>query len=68
MQRDRGLTGRRGPGHGERLALSVALVAVSLLWLTTDTAVWARVLCVIGAAGGAAGACYFGWRLIRSRS
>jgi hypothetical protein len=62
-----GLTGRRGPGYGERLLFSIALVAVSLLWITQDMATWATVVCAVGAAAGAAGACYFGWRYVRSR-
>ncbi|CAM5431348.1 hypothetical protein GCM10010256_22540 [Streptomyces coeruleorubidus] len=63
----RGLTGRRGPGHGERLLFSMALVVVSLLWITQDMAAWATAACAVGAAGGAVGVCYFGWRYIRAR-
>jgi hypothetical protein len=63
----RGLTGRRGPGYGERLLFSVALAAVSLLWITQDMATWATAACAVGAVGGAAGILYFGWRYIRSR-
>jgi hypothetical protein len=62
-----GLTGRRGPGYGERLLFSIALVVVSLLWITEDMATWATATCAVGAAGGAAGVCYFGWRFLRSR-
>lgn len=67
MHGHRGLTGRRGPGHGERCLFSVALAAVSLLWITQDMATWATVTCALGAAAGVAGACYFGWRHLRSR-
>lgn len=67
MHGQQGLTGRRGPGHGERLLFSVALVVVSLLWITRDMAAWATVVCAAGAAVGAAGILYFGWRYIRSR-
>ncbi|MFD8233293.1 hypothetical protein ACFV20_15625 [Streptomyces sp. NPDC059696] len=67
MHGHRGLTGRRTPGHGERLLFSVALVAVSLLWITQDMATWATALCALGAAGGVAGVCYFGRRYVRSR-
>lgn len=45
----------------------MALVAVSLLWLTRDMATWATATCAVGAAGGVAGVCYFGWRFARSR-
>jgi hypothetical protein len=62
-----GLTGRRGPGYGERLLFSIALVVVSLLWITQDMATWATVVCAAGAAVGAAGILYFGRRYIRSR-
>jgi hypothetical protein len=64
---DRGLTGRRGPGYGERLLFSIALVVVSLLWITRDMAAWATVTCAVGAAVGALGVFYFGWRYIRAR-
>ncbi len=67
MHSHRGLTGRRSPGYGERLSSSIALVAVSLLWITRDMAAWATVLCGVGAAGGAAGVLYFGWHYVRSR-
>ncbi|MEW2608641.1 hypothetical protein AB0937_00175 [Streptomyces sp. NPDC047880] len=67
MHGHRGLTGRNGPGHGERLLISLALVAVSLLWITQDMATWATAACAIGVAGGAVGVCYFGWRYVRSR-
>ncbi|MEU6918221.1 hypothetical protein ACFY78_33670 [Streptomyces olindensis] len=67
MHGDRGLTGRRGPGHGERLLFSLALVVVSLLWIGQDMAAWATATCAVGAVGGALGACYFGWRFVRSR-
>lgn len=67
MQRYRGLTGRRDLSHGERFALSVALVVVSLLWVTQETAQWATILCGIGAAGGALGVLYFGWRCLSLR-
>lgn len=63
----RGLTGRRGPGYGERLLFSIALVVVSLLWITQDMAAWATATCAVGAAGGAVGVCYFGWHYIRAR-
>ncbi|GAP47820.1 hypothetical protein [Streptomyces azureus] len=63
----RGLTGRRGPGYGERLLFSMALVVVSLLWITQDMAAWATAACAVGAAGGAVGVCYFGWHYIRAR-
>ncbi|MEV5104135.1 hypothetical protein ACFQ7G_22960 [Streptomyces massasporeus] len=45
----------------------MALVVVSLLWITRDMAAWATVVCAAGAAVGAAGILYFGWRYIRSR-
>ncbi|MEU2910299.1 hypothetical protein ACWCQ0_26205 [Streptomyces massasporeus] len=45
----------------------MALAAVSLLWITQDMATWATVTCALGAAAGVAGACYFGWRHLRSR-
>ncbi|MFF5570842.1 hypothetical protein ACFZDB_11635 [Streptomyces luteogriseus] len=45
----------------------MALVVVSLLWVTQDMAVWATAACAVGAVAGAAGACYFGWRYIRAR-
>ncbi|EFL33529.1 predicted protein [Streptomyces viridochromogenes DSM 40736] len=67
MHGQQGLTGRRGPGHGERLLFSVALVVVSLLWITQDMETWATVLCGVGAAVGALGVFYFGWRYIRAR-
>ncbi|MFF7795233.1 hypothetical protein [Streptomyces sp. NPDC007991] len=67
MHGDRGLTGRRGPGYGERLLFSIALVVVSLLWITRDMATWATATCAVGAAGGAVGVFYFGWRYLRSR-
>lgn len=67
MHGDRGLTGRGGLGYGERLSFSMALVVVSLLWITQDMARWAIVLCGIGAVGGALGVLYFGWRYIRAR-
>lgn len=67
MHGNRGLTGRRGLGHGERLSLSMALVVVSLLWITQDMASWATALCGVAAAGGALGVLYFGWRFIRAR-
>ncbi|CAM5514328.1 hypothetical protein SPURM210S_05934 [Streptomyces purpurascens] len=63
----RGLTGRRGPGYGERLLFSMALVVVSLLWITRDMAAWATAACAVGAAAGALGVFYFGWRYIRAR-
>jgi hypothetical protein len=63
----RGLTGRRGPGYGERFLFSVALAVVSLLWITQDMATWATATCAAGAAAGAVGVCYFGWRFLRSR-
>ncbi|MEU0189559.1 hypothetical protein ABZ250_06825 [Streptomyces afghaniensis] len=43
----------------------MALVVVSLLWITQDMAMWATATCAVGAAGGAV--CYFGWRYLRSR-
>jgi hypothetical protein len=67
MHSNPGLTGRRGLGYGERLSFSIALVVVSLLWITQDMALWATVLCGAGAAGGALGVLYFGWRYIRTR-
>jgi hypothetical protein len=67
MHSHRGLTGRRGSGYGERLAFAIALVVVSLLWITRDTAPWAIALCGAGAVGGTLGVLYFGWRYIRSR-
>lgn len=67
MYSHRGLTGRRGPGYGERLSFSIALVVVSLLWITQDMASWAVVLCGAGAVGGTLGVLYFGWRYMRSR-
>ncbi len=65
MHGHRGLTGRRGPGHGERFLFSVALVVVSLLWVTRDMAVWATVMCGVGVVAGALGVSYFGWHYIR---
>ncbi|MER5829866.1 hypothetical protein ABT116_03375 [Streptomyces sp. NPDC002130] len=67
MHGDRRLTGRRGPGHGERTLFSMALVVVSLLWMTQDMALWATATCAVGAAGGVAGVCCFGLRYLRSR-
>ncbi|GGS59898.1 hypothetical protein GCM10010270_33270 [Streptomyces violaceus] len=67
MHGDRGLTGRRGPGYGERLLFSIALVVVSLLWITRDMAAWATAVCAVGAAVGVLGFFYFGWRYIRAR-
>ncbi|MET9759303.1 hypothetical protein ABZ016_09625 [Streptomyces sp. NPDC006372] len=67
MHGQQGLTGRRGPGYGERLLFSVALVVVSLLWITQDMATWATALCGVGAAVGALGVLYFGWRYVRAR-
>jgi hypothetical protein len=62
----RGLTGR-GLGYGERLLFAVALVAVSLLWITQDMAAWATALCGAGVVVGVSGMLYFGLRYIRSR-
>ncbi|MFJ2818294.1 MULTISPECIES: hypothetical protein [unclassified Streptomyces] len=45
----------------------MALVAVSLLWITQDMASWATALCGVGAAVGVLGALYFGWHYIRTR-
>ncbi|TSB24569.1 hypothetical protein FNJ62_14040 [Streptomyces benahoarensis] len=58
---------RRGPGDGERTLFAVALVVVSLLWMTQELAAWATVLCVVGAVAGAAGILHFGRRYMRSR-
>ncbi|WP_405873234.1 MULTISPECIES: hypothetical protein [unclassified Streptomyces] len=66
MHSYRGLIGR-DLGHGERFLFAVALVAVSLLWITQDMAAWATALCGAGAVVGASGMLYFGWRYIRSR-
>lgn len=59
--------GIRRPGYGERFLLSLALLAVSLLWMTREMAQWAIVLCAVGAVGGAAGMLYFGRRHLRAR-
>lgn len=67
MHQHPGLKGRRGLGHGERFLFSMALVVVSLLWITQDMALWATVMCGAGAVVGALGALYFGLRYIRSR-
>jgi len=67
VHRDAGLNSRRGPGYGERFWLSMALVVVSLLWITQDLALWATVICGAGGVGGALAALYFGRRYIRSR-
>ncbi|WSQ10020.1 hypothetical protein OG604_20890 [Streptomyces sp. NBC_01231] len=67
MQRHRGLIGRRELSHGERFLFSVALVVVSLLWITQDMAPWATALCGVGAVGGALGVLYFGSRFLRAR-
>jgi hypothetical protein len=45
----------------------MALVVVSLLWITQDMAAWATALCGAGAVGGALGVLYFGRHYIRSR-
>ncbi|WP_234360450.1 hypothetical protein [Streptomyces sp. DSM 15324] len=45
----------------------MALVFVSLLWMTREMAQWATILCFVGAAGGALGMLYFGWRSISLR-
>lgn len=45
----------------------MALVVVSLLWMTQDMALWATATCAVGAAGGVAGVCCFGLRYLRSR-
>lgn len=66
MYRRQGFMGRR-PGHGERFLFSLALAAVSLLWITQAMAPWATALCVAGAVGGAAGMLYFGRLHMRSR-
>ncbi|OEV02963.1 hypothetical protein [Streptomyces nanshensis] len=67
MHRDTRLNSRRGAGHGERFWLSVAVVFVSLLWITQDLALWATVICVAGAVGGALAALHFGRHYLRSR-
>ena len=67
MHSNRGLTGRRSLGNGERFSFSIALAVVSLLWITQDMALWATVLCVAGAVGGVLGVLFFGWRYIRTR-
>lgn len=67
MHSNRGLTGRRGWSYGERFAVAVALVVVSLLWLTQNTDLWAIVLCWVGVVGGVLGMLYSGWHYIRAR-
>lgn len=67
MHSKRGLTGRRDWTYGERFMLSVALVGVSLLWLTEDKDLWAIVLCWAGVTAGALGTFYFGLRYVRTR-
>lgn len=67
MHSNRGLTGRRDWSDGERFLLSIALVGVSLLWLTEGRDLWAIVLCWAGAIVGALGIFYFGVRYIRTR-
>ncbi|WP_432096420.1 hypothetical protein [Streptomyces sp. bgisy100] len=67
MHQHTGLTSPRNPRHGEQFLFSLALVVVSLLWITQDMALWARVMCGAGAVGGALGALYFGWRYVRTR-
>lgn len=66
-----GLMTRRGPGYGagygERFLLSLALVVVSLLWMTRDMAQWATVLCAVGAGIGVVGMLYFGRGYVRVR-
>ncbi|MCX4880568.1 MULTISPECIES: hypothetical protein [unclassified Streptomyces] len=66
MHSYRGPTGR-DLGHGERFLFAVALVAVSLLWITQDMAAWATALCGVGVAVGVSATLCFGWRYIRSR-
>ncbi|QES45828.1 hypothetical protein DEJ49_07925 [Streptomyces venezuelae] len=58
----------RAPGNGERFLLSLALVAVGLLWMTRELAQWAVVLCVVAAVAGAAGMVFFGLRFMRERA
>lgn len=67
MHGNRGLIRRYDWSYGERFAISVALVVVSLLWLTENTALWAIVLCWAGAIYGALGMLWSGWRYIRTR-
>ncbi|MBT2675492.1 hypothetical protein J7E95_32800 [Streptomyces sp. ISL-14] len=67
MHSKRGLTGRHDWSYGERFALSIALVVVSLLWLTENKDLWAIALCWAGAIGGVLATLYFGWRYIRTR-
>lgn len=66
--RSPGRTSGRAPGNGERFLFSLALVAVSLLWMTREMAQWAVVLCVVGAVAGAAGMVLFGLRYMRGRA
>ncbi|MGK5640151.1 hypothetical protein ACSNOK_17820 [Streptomyces sp. URMC 126] len=61
------MTGRRARGQGERLLLSLALVAVSLLWMTRPLATWALAACWVGTAVGVLGTLWFGWRYFASR-
>lgn len=58
---------RSNSSHGERFLFSVALVVVSLLWITRDMAAWATAMCGAGAVGGTLGVLYFGWRYLRAR-
>lgn len=67
VHRDARLKDGRGPGYGERFWISVALIVVSLLWITQDLALWATVLCGAGALGGALAALYFGRRYLQAR-
>jgi hypothetical protein len=67
MHSNRRLIGRYDWSYGERFAVAVALVVLSLLWLTSTEAMWAIVVAWVSAAVGALGMLYSGWRYIRTR-
>ncbi len=61
------LIGRYDWSYGERFAVAVATVLLSLLWLTKTMALWAVVVAWAGVVGGVLGMLYSGWRYIRTR-
>jgi hypothetical protein len=67
MRSNRRLVGRYDWSYGERFAVAVALVVLSLLWLTETMALWAIAVAWAGAVGGVIGMLYCGWRYIRTR-
>lgn len=66
MHGNRRLIGRYDWSYGERFAVAVAMVVLSLLWLTETTAVWAVVVAWAGVVGGVLGMLYSGWHYIRA--